>query len=148
MQASNSHMPQGVDTIGTVHKVVNRHIESCVVCIRHMRCWLICVVSLVGVMVSPRCHCLLRVTAFPRTTGRYETCCSDLGGKSATCFRAATQERRTGISDQKCQATLHPGARSRRTVGQICRDKKAMTRMMVQSTSGGTFRDQYNKNRN
>ena len=146
MQASNSRMPRGVGTIGTAHRVVNRHIESCVACIRHTRCWLIFVLSLVVVMVSPHCRCLLRVTASPRTTGRYETCCGDPGGMSATCFKATTRER-IGISDQKCQTTLHPGARSRRTVGQICRGKKAITRMMVQSTSG-TSLDQYNKNRN
>jgi hypothetical protein len=66
-------MPLDADTIGIVRKVVYRHSESCVSCTQYMRCWWISVVSLVVVMASPRCRCLRRVTAYPRTTGRYGT---------------------------------------------------------------------------
>jgi hypothetical protein len=89
---------------------VYRHSESCVSCIRHMRCWLKCVVSPVVVMVSPRCRCLPRVTALPRTTGRYGTCCDELGEtRLAIHSTAAGREGTEESSSQKCQMTLHPG---------------------------------------
>lgn len=83
MRASSNRMPLGVDTTGTVRMAENHHIESCASCIRHRHCLWIFVVSLVVVMVFLcRCRCLHRASASRQTTGRYETCCDDLGGTS------------------------------------------------------------------